>query len=144
MSESVKSNIPKVQIPEFSPAIPEHLLSTVAADQRDSTADSIRFLLEQTSIIKQNNDWQNRHIQDIYDYTRKMNGQIISLTEFKLELLKQMSVEHSLEKEREKTSQQKLKMWRVILMLFGLVVYPLFLTQWKPGGFIFDIFRAIW
>lgn len=139
-----ESNIPKVEIPSFSPAIPEHLLESMSNDRRDSNAASIKFLLEQTSIIKQNNDWQNRHIQDIYEYTRKMNGQIISLTEFKLELLKQMSVEHSLEKEREKTSQQKMKMWRAILLLFGLVVYPLFLTQWKPGGFIFDIFRAIW
>lgn len=144
MSDADKSNIPKVEIPEFNPAIPEHLLEPVGTDKTDTNGASIKFLLEQVSIIKQNNDWQNRHIHDIYDYTRKMNGQIISLTEFKLELLKQMSVEHSLEKEREKTAQQKLKMWRAILILFGLVVYPLFLTQWKPGGFIFDIFRAIW
>lgn len=141
MSDSDKSNIPSVSIPKFQPTIPDHLL-TIA--EGDSTAASVRYLLEQVSIMNQNNNWQNEHIQDIFEYTRKMNGQIISLTEFKLELLKQMSVEHSLEKERERTTQQKLKMWRVILILFGVVVYPLFLTQWKPGGYIFDIFRAIW
>jgi hypothetical protein len=144
MSDSEKSDIPKVEIPKFSPSIPAYLLESMDNDNQRDNAGAIKFLLEQVSIIKQNNEWQNRHIQDIYDYTRKINGQVISLTEFKIELLKQMSVEHSLAKEREKTNQQKIKLYRALALVMGLVVYPLFLTTWKPGGFIFDIFRSIW
>jgi len=136
-------SVPTLDVPRFRPCTPSHLINSIDSDQ-NITTDSVKYLLEQVSVINQYNDWVGRHVTEMYAYTRSLNNQIIPLSEFKLELLKQMSMEHSLDKEREITLRDKMRLYRVIAGLFLFVVYPLFLSQWQPGGYIFDIVKSIW
>lgn len=132
----MKSNIPRVQIPEFQAIIPESLL-------KNEKSGSTKWMLEQVSVMKQANQWQNKKIQDIYDYTRSMNGQLIELQKFKSDLLLQMENEHKISIITEENKKHTTKLYKIIALCFLTVVYPLFLTQWTTGG-VSKILNFLW
>ena len=70
------SNIPDITVPEFKPSIPDYMVDSI----KDK---SIKFLVEQVSIIKQQNRWQSEHIAEVYDYTRTINGKVIELEQYR-------------------------------------------------------------
>jgi len=132
----MKSNIPKVSIPEFEAVIPETLLKTVKSG-------STKWMLEQVSVMKQANQWQTKKILDIYEYTRSINGQVIELQRFKSDLLLQMENEHKISKLKEENKKHTTKLYKIIAICFLTVVYPVFLTQWTTGG-VSRILNLLW
>ena len=132
----MKSNIPKVSIPEFEAVIPETLLKTVKSG-------STKWMLEQVSVMKQANQWQTKKILDIYEYTRSINGQVIELQRFKSDLLLQMENEHKISKLKEENKRHTTKLYKIIAICFLTVVYPVFLTQWTTGG-VSRILNLLW
>jgi hypothetical protein len=137
MSESKnKSGVPEINVPRYDPCIPDHMLDSI-------NDKSTKYIMEQLSIMQQNRDWQNSKIQEIYQYTNKINGQVIALSEFKLELLKQMAVEDSLMKEQEKSKQERLKLYKIMAGVFLFVVYPLFISQWTPGSVLQEFVKSL-
>lgn len=132
----MKSNIPKVEIPEFEAVIPDTLLKTVKSG-------STKWMLEQVSVMKQANQWQNKKIYDIYEYTRSINGQVIELQKFKSDLLLQMENEHKISTLQEENKKHTTKLYKIIAISFLTVVYPLFLTQWTTGG-VSKILNFLW
>ena len=132
----MKSNIPKVEIPEFEAVIPDTLLKTVKSG-------STKWMLEQVSVMKQANQWQNKKIYDIYEYTRSINGQVIELQKFKSDLLLQMENEHKISTLQEENKRHTTKLYKIIAISFLTVVYPLFLTQWTTGG-VSKILNFLW
>ena len=131
-----KSGIPEIRVPKYDPCIPDHMLDSI-------NDKSTKYIMEQLSIMQQNRDWQNGKIQEIYQYTNKINGQVIALSEFKLELLKQMAIEDSLEKEQEKSKQERLKLYKIMAGVFLFVVYPLFISQWTPGSVLQEFVKSL-
>ena len=131
------SNIPEVEIPNFEPSIPESMLNNV----KDK---STKHLLGQLSIMMQNNDWQNKKIKDIYDYTRNINGKVIELEEFRVETKQDKAVKDAVVRTTRRLKSKTSKHYKIALVLFLVVIYPLFLTQWDPASslmlFIKDIF----
>lgn len=134
--KTTQSNIPTVQEPAFDACIPDHLLDKI----KDDTS---RWMLEQVSKMQQSNQWQNKKIHDIYEYTRKINGQVISLSEFRKDLLMQMEAEHRLDKLQQENKAHTTKLYKIIAICFLTVVYPLFLTQWTTGG-VSKILNFLW
>ena len=133
-----KSEIPEIEsIPKYTPCIPDHMMDKV-------NNDSTRYIIEQLSIMQQNRSWQNQKIQEIFHYTNKINGQVISLSEWRLDVMKQLALEDTIEKERIQAEKERFKLYKIIAGLFLLVVYPLFLTQWSPGSAISDAIKALW
>lgn len=132
----MKSNIPKVEIPEFEAVIPDTLLKTVKSG-------STKWMLEQVSVMKQANQWQSKKIHDIYEYTRSINGQVIELQKFKSDLLLQMENEHKIATLQEENKKHTTKLYKIIAISFLTVVYPLFLTQWTTGG-VSKILNFLW
>ena len=130
------SSIPSIEVPEFDACIPEYLL-------KNMKQDSNKWLLEQVSRLQQSNQWQNKKIHDIYEYTRKINGQVISLKEFRSNLISQMEAEHRLDKLKEENKRQTLKLYKIICIIFLTVVYPLFLAQWTTGN-VSNILKLLW
>ena len=130
------SSIPSIEFPEFDACIPEYLL-------KNMKQDSNKWLLEQVSRLQQSNQWQNKKIHDIYEYTRKINGQVISLKEFRSNLISQMEAEHRLDKLKEENKRQTLKLYKIICIIFLTVVYPLFLAQWTTGN-VSNILKLLW
>lgn len=130
------SNIPTVYEPTFKACIPDHLLDKI----KDDTS---RWMLEEVSKMQQNNQWQNKKIHDIYEYTRTINGQVVSLLEFRKDLLVQMEAEHKLDKVKQETKTHTTKLYKIIALCFLTVVYPLFLTQWTTGG-VSKILNFLW
>ncbi len=130
-----ETRVPEINVPKYNPAIPDHMLDSI-------NDKSTKYIMEQLSIMQQNRDWQNGMIQEIYQYTNKINGQVIALSEFKLELLKQMAVEDSLMKEQEKSKQERLKLYKIMACVFLFVVYPLFISQWTPGSFLSEVIKS--
>ena len=130
------SNIPSIEVPEFDACIPAYLLKNI----KDG---SNKWLLEQVSRMQQSNQWQNKKIHDIYEYTRKINGQVISLKEFRSNLVSQMEAEHKLEQLKQENKKQTLKLYKIICIIFLTVVYPLFLAQWTTGS-VSNILKLLW
>ena len=131
-----KTNIPHVEVPDFEACIPEALLGKVKDDTN-------RWMLEQVSKMQQSNQWQNKKIYDIFEYTRKINGQVISLQEFRKDLLAQMEAEHKLQKVKTETKAHAAKLYKVIVIAFLTIIYPLFLMQWTTGS-ITEFFKFLW
>ena len=71
-----RSTIPHIENPKFKPSIPEYMVDKIENDET-------RFVIEQLSVIKQQNAWQALKVAEIYDYTRKINGKVIELEEFR-------------------------------------------------------------
>tara|TARA_A100001015_G_C14939122_1_gene691795 strand:+ start:954 stop:1370 length:417 start_codon:yes stop_codon:yes gene_type:complete len=138
MKEPTKnqSNIPSAVEPVFEACIPEHLLNKI----KDETN---RWMLEEVSKMQQNNQWQNKKIHDIYEYTRTINGQVVSLLEFRKDLLMQMEAEHKLNKVKQENNTHTTKLYKVIVLAFLTIVYPLFLMQWTTGS-ITEFFKFMW
>jgi len=130
------SSIPSIEVPEFDACIPEYLL-------KNMKQDSNKWLLEQVSRMQQSNQWQNKKIHDIYEYTRKINGQVISLKEFRSNLISQMEAEHRLDQLKEENKKQTLKLYKIICIIFLTVMYPLFLAQWTTGN-VSNILKLLW
>ncbi len=131
-----ESNIPSVYQPTFEACIPDHLLDKI----KDDTS---RWMLEEVSKMQQNNQWQNKKIHDIYEYTRTINGQVVSLLEFRKDLLMQMEAEHRLDKVKHENKTHTTKLYKIIAISFLTIIYPVFLMQWTSGS-ITEFFKLLW
>jgi len=132
----LKTSIPHVEVPEFQACIPDALLGKVKDDTN-------RWMLEQVSTMQQSNQWQNKKIYDIFEYTRKINGQVISLQEFRKDLLAQMEAEHKLQSVKAESKAHAAKLYKVIVIAFLTIIYPLFLMQWTAGS-VTEFFKFLW
>ena len=133
-----KSEVPEIEnIPKYEPCIPTHML-------QDIKDPGTKYIMEQLSIMQQNRTWQNKKIQEIFHYTNKINGQVISLSEWRIDIMKQLALEDTIEKERISGELEKYKLYKIIAGLFLFIVYPLFLSQWSPGSAISDIIKSLW
>lgn len=133
-----KSEVPEIEnIPKYEACIPDHMLQNI----NDA---GTKYIMEQLSIMQQNRSWQNKKIQEIFHYTNKINGQVISLSEWRIDVMKQLALEDTIEKERIQAEKERFKLYKIIAGLFLFVVYPLFLTQWSPGSALSDAIKAIW
>ena len=70
------SSIPELKVPEFKPSIPKYMVDSIKDD-------TLKFLVEQVSIIKQQNKWQSEHLAQVFDYTRKINGKVLELEKYR-------------------------------------------------------------
>ena len=133
-----KSNVPEIEsVPRYEPCIPEHMLDKIPNE-------STKYIIEQISIMQQNRDWQNNKIQEIFQYTNKIKGQVISLSEWRIDIMKQLSLEDTIEKEQVLAEKERLKLYKIIAGLFLFVVYPLFLSQWSPDSVISQLIKSLW
>ena len=133
-----KSEVPEINtIPKYEPCIPDHMLQNI----NDA---GIKYIMEQLSIMQQNRSWQNEKIQEIFHYTNKINGQVISLSEWRIDVMKQLALEDTIEKERVQAEKERTKLHKIIAGLFLFVVYPLFISQWTPGSALSNVIKAIW
>jgi hypothetical protein len=131
-----KSSIPELEIPDFHPTIPEPMLENIKNDQT-------KYMMEQMSIIKQNTEWSSVRLRDIYSYTRTMNGKIIELEEFRMSQQNDQKILDAVEKVKKHINKSKKWHYRIALMVFLLILYPLFLAQWDPAKGITDLFKLI-
>lgn len=133
-----KSEVPEIStIPKYEPCIPDHMLQNI----NDA---GTKYIMEQLSIMQQNRSWQNEKIQEIFHYTNKINGQVISLSEWRIDVMKQLALEDTIEKERVQAEKERTKLHKIIAGLFLFVVYPLFISQWTPGSALSNVIKAIW
>lgn len=129
-----KSNIPDLEIPEFKPSIPEYMVNSL-------TDEPSKFLIEQVSIIKQQNRWQSEHLAEVYSYTRTINGKVIELEEHRQKQL----VDEKIKKVADEKSLVNRKMFWPIVWTFGVFCYPLYISLFLEVGpsNIADIFNKI-
>ena len=117
------SSIPKLKVPEFKPSIPDHMVEGI----QDQT---LRFLVEQVSIIKQQNKWQSEHLAQVFDYTRKINGKVIELEKYRQE----MEVKHKVTEELQKKTQKAKKFILPLIVATLGVLYPLYVAVFVETG----------
>jgi hypothetical protein len=107
--------IDELNVPEFEPIIPHHLL--------DGKNPSQKWIMERLSVIMQQNKWQSGAIHDVHNYARYVNGKVAELEKFRLtELNKQDAANKS----------KKFKKWLVIIG--ALIVYPIYLQSIDGAG----------
>jgi len=112
-----------LDVPVFKPRIPSYLMK-----QMD---DHNKFLLEQISVMKQQNEWQTDLVSKIYNYTKTINGKVVELENFRHRMEIEMELDSKWDKREAKLD--RVKKWGVIAFL-GLL-YPLYLTIVNHIGF---------
>lgn len=120
-----------LQIPNFKPNIPEYML-----DSCERQAD--RYLIEQISVMTQQNSWQTHKLTDIYDYTKSINGKVIELEQFRNDLIAEMKVEEGIEREKQKHT----KAYRWSILVFLSLVYPVYLAVASNTG-LYDVVKRL-
>jgi hypothetical protein len=120
---SGESNIPNLNIPEFKPSIPEYMVNNL-------TDDTLKFLIEQVSIIKQQNKWQSEHLAEVYSYTRKINGKVIELEKHRQQQLIEKEIKDQI---KQKSILNKKTFWPLVWTL-GLFFYPLYISLFLEVG----------
>lgn len=103
-------------IPKFSPSIPSYMLEGM--DKHN------KFLLEQISVMKQQNEWQTDMVYKIYNYTKTINGKVVELENFRHRLEMELQLDEKWNQREEKVN--KMKKW--IIGVFLALVYPIYLT----------------
>jgi hypothetical protein len=121
--EKPSSDIPELEVPEFGPSIPKYMVDNIKDD-------TLKFLVEQVSIIKQQNKWQSEHIAQVFDYTRKINGKVIELEKYR----QSQETEKTIEKALQNKIYKKKKFIIPGLALFGIIVYPLYISIFLEVG----------
>ena len=94
------------------------------------TDDTLKFLIEQVSIIKQQNKWQSEHLAEVYSYTRKINGKVIELEKHRQQQLIEKEIKDQI---KEKSILNKKTFWPVVWTL-GLFFYPLYISLFLEVG----------
>lgn len=112
-----------LDIPVFKPRIPSYLLKKMD--------DHNKFLLEQISVMKQQNEWQTDLVSKIYNYTKTINGKVVELENFRHRMEIEMELDSKWDKREQK--MERAKKWGIITFL-GLL-YPLYLTIVNQIGF---------
>ena len=130
-----KSNVPCLDTPDFKPSIPTYMMDKI----KDDTS---RFLLEQLSVIKQQNKWQAGHLQEIYNYTRTINGKVIELEEWRSEKL----VNEKIREEIKKRSVMKKKYFWPAIGFVSFCLYPIYIGLFlksKGTGVINELLKLV-
>lgn len=121
------------EIPKFKATIPSHLMKDMD--------DHNKFLLEQISLIKNQNEWQGDVVHRIYNYTKTINGKVVELEKFRQRLLMELEIDDKWEEKQKETS--KYKRWGVIAFLtLGYPIYLTFINQVGIGKIIEKILGA--
>jgi len=105
-----------IDIPEFKASIPSYMMEGM--DKHN------KFLLEQVSIMKNQNEWQTNMVHKIYNYTKTINGKVVALELFRHRMEMELQLDDKWSEREEKVT--KMKKW--IIGVFLALVYPIYLT----------------
>lgn len=122
-SDCNPSSIPKLEVPEFKPSIPKYMVDNI-------NDETLKFLIEQVSIIKQQNKWQSEHIAEVFDYTRKINGKVIELEKYR----QAQEFDRSVKEQIESKKITKKKYILPLILFGGVFLYPLYISIFLQVG----------
>ena len=108
--EVVLPSAPPLEVPEFNPSIPEHLLK--------DTNDRERFVLERISVLIQQNKWQMEMLKRYQELRNENKAKFEELFGHKL---------HNQIAEAKELGARKWK--RYLFALVALVAYPLYIAS---------------
>ncbi len=121
--KSVKSVVGEnLEVPKFKPQIPEYML--------DGMDNHNKFLLEQISCMKQQNEWQTDMVYKIYNYTKTINGKVIELEHFRQRLNMELELDQKWDERQKETA--KWKKW--LILGFIMLGYPIYLSIFNHIG----------
>ena len=128
---SKESPFTEFEIPKFKPSIPEYMLDGIKDDAN-------KYIIEQLSIMSQQSAWQTHKMMNIYDYTRNINGKVVDLEQFRIDLLTQLKVEDEVHKKEIKHARH----YKIAGVIFLALLYPLYLATVAHTG-LQDIFKKL-
>lgn len=105
-----------IEIPKFKASIPSYML--------EGMDNHNKFLLEQISIMKNQNEWQTDMVHKIYNYTKTINGKVVALEMFRHRMEMELQLDGKWAEREEKVT--KMKKWAIGVFL--VLVYPTYLT----------------
>jgi hypothetical protein len=111
-----------LDVPKFKPQIPEYML--------EGMDNHNKFLLEQISIMKQQNEWQTDMVYKIYNYTKTINGKVVELEHFRQRLNMELELDEKWNERQKETA--KWKRWAAIA--FITLGYPIYLAIFNHIG----------
>jgi hypothetical protein len=117
------SNIPELEVPDFHPSIPQYMVDNI----KDDTS---KFLIEQVSIIKQQNKWQSMHLAQVFDYTRKINGKVIELEKYR----QSQEIDKQISQELKKKLAKSKKILVPCAIALATFCYPLYISLFLEAG----------
>lgn len=111
-----------LDVPKFKAQIPEYML--------DGMDNHNKFLLEQISIMKQQNEWQTDMVYKIYNYTKTINGKVIELEHFRQRLNMELELDEKWNERQQETAKWK----RWVVIAFVTLGYPIYLAIFNHIG----------
>jgi len=109
-------------MPNFTASIPDYML--------DGMDKHNKFLLEQITIMKQQNEWQSDVVYKIYDYTKTINGKVIELEHFR----QRLSMELELDEKWSNREKEVTKYKKYAVVIFMGILYPFYLAIIQSTG----------
>ena len=132
----MKKEATKPPMPEFEPWLPEKLLN-------ENTSPREIYLLEQTSILRQQGRWQAEIIEDMYHNTDKISVTVSELEDFKVDLEYNNRLLESLDAQKKEFKFIKEKWFKIGMYIFFLVVYPIYLATLQEAGWVKTIVNSV-
>ena len=123
-------------MPQFTPWLPEKLLN------EDTTPKEV-YLLEQTSILRQQTAWQSIIIEELYGTSELIKTSLGELEDFKLELEYNSKIIEKLDDQKKEFKFTQQKWFKIGMYIFFLVVYPLYLVTLQEAGLVKTIISGI-
>ena len=102
-------------VPEFKATIPTHMMKGLN--------DHNKFVMEQLSLVKNQNTWQTHTISKIYKYTRHINDKVLDLEQFRQRMLLEIELDEKWKSREDKYNKAK----RVLLIAFLALIYPIYI-----------------
>jgi hypothetical protein len=102
-------------VPEFKGTIPSHMMKNLSEHNK--------FVLEQLSLVKNQNTWQTHTISKIYKYTRHINDKVLDLEHFRQRMLLEIELDEKWKIREEKYNKAK----KIAVILFLALLYPIYI-----------------
>ena len=107
-------------MPEFKPQIPEHLVEFKSGGEK--------YLIDEISILKQQNNWQSEIIEEIHNRLGTINDKILINDDFRNYVSERFAINDKLKAQKEVFDDKKNKWTKIGLYIFFIILYPLYLV----------------
>ena len=123
-------------MPIFVPDIPKHLLKNIKNP-------SERYLIDQISILNQQNRWQSEIIEEIHNRTGTNKDHLDDLKLFRREIREKFLIGEKLKEQKKIFNLTKAKWFKIGVYIFFGILYPLYLVLVQKAEWVKNLIDTL-
>ena len=106
-------------MPDFTPNVPKHLV--------ELKSPSEKYLVNQISILTQQNQWQSTIIEETHNRVGIIKDRVVEVEDFKEDTEERFKIVDKLREQKNSFEEKKAKWVKIVVYIFFVVLYPLYL-----------------